>query len=57
MLEVSLALGLRLRLLGLIVSRVMKGAKQSSVLAQRSGRVGEPWTRKTWWGSTYQGTW
>ena len=55
MLEVSLALGFRLRLLGLIVSKVKQGAKRSSFLAQRSGRVGEPWTRKIWWGSTYQG--
>ena len=55
MLEVSLALGFRLRLLGLIVSKVKQGAKRSSFLAQRSGRGGEPWTRKIWWGSTYQG--
>ena len=39
MLEVSLALGFRLRLLGPIASKVKQGAKRSSVLAQRSDGV------------------
>ena len=57
MLEVSLALGFRLRLLGPIVSKVKQDAKRSSVFWPNGQMGWRAMDQEDLVGSTYQGTW